>query len=341
MTRIVSIAPESPDETVIDEAASILRGGGVVAFATETVYGLGADATNPEAVARIFAAKGRPATNPLIVHIPDPSVVRDCVAAWPREAAILAEAFWPGPLTLVLPRSPRIPDLVTAGRETVGVRVPEPVVARTLITAASRPIAAPSANRSCGLSPTLASHVAEDLGDRVDLILDSGQTTIGLESTVLDLTTREPRILRPGPITAFDIEHALGGLRVRDAAGDTAAADEAQFSPGRMAVHYAPRTPAVRVSSTTELSRFPWPEPSRAVLLLIGPHDCPPVPVPDEFRFVLESPEAAARDLYVVLRQCDRMGLERIVVVPPPDRPEWRAVRDRLWRATRSLSGAE
>jgi L-threonylcarbamoyladenylate synthase len=206
-----------------------------------------------------------------------------------------------------------------------------------LIVAAQRPIAAPSANRSCGISPTLATHVADDLGERVDLILDSGQTTVGLESTVLDLTTREPRILRPGPITSFDLEHTLGGLRVREAAGDTAATDEAQLSPGRMAVHYAPRTPAVRVETTAELARFPWPAPSRAALVLVGPHNGPSVPVPEEFKFALETPEAAARDLYVVLHQCDRMGLERIVVVPPPDRPEWQAVRDRLWRATRPL----
>jgi L-threonylcarbamoyladenylate synthase len=339
-TRIISIDPDNPDPAAIDEAAAILRGGGLVAFATETVYGLGADATNPEAVARIFAVKGRPSNNPLIVHASDLVMVKSYVADWPATAATLARQFWPGPLTLVLPRFRSIPDLVTAGRDTVAIRIPAPLAARELIAATGRPIAAPSANRSSGISPTLASHVAEDLGEGVNLILDSGQTTVGLESTVLDLTTREPRILRPGPITACELEHALKGLRVREAPGDTAAADEAQPSPGRLAVHYAPRTPAIRVETTAELTRFPWPEPSRAALVLVGPHRRPRVPVPDEFQFALETPEAAARDLYVVLHQCDRMSLEKIVVVPPPDRPEWRAVRDRLWRATRCL-GAE
>ncbi len=237
---IRSIDPVSPDEPTLREAAGILRAGGLVAFATETVYGLGADATNPAAVARIFEAKGRPATNPLIVHVPHRILARRCVADWPEHAEILAKRFWPGPLTLVLPRSELIPDIVTAGHQTVGVRVPQTTVARRLIARARCPIAAPSANRSSGISPTLARHVAADLGDRVDLILDSGQTTVGLESTVLDLTTREPRILRPGPITAEAMEHVLGGVRVREAIGNSAAPDRPLTSPGQMAVHYAP-----------------------------------------------------------------------------------------------------
>lgn len=333
-TRILSIAPDDPDVEALAEAAAVLRAGGLVAFATETVYGLGADATRPDAVARIFAAKGRPPSNPMIVHADGIELARACVAEWPEAAGALAEAFWPGPLTLVLPRSGLIPDAVTAGRETVAVRVPAPLVARRLIESLGRPIAAPSANRSAGVSPTLACHVLADLGGRIELILDSGQTAIGLESTVLDLTTREPRILRPGPISAQELEHVLGGLRVRRADGDSAAPDAPLSSPGQLPVHYAPRTPADWIDDPDALADYDWP--GRAALVVVGPHlDLPDVPesVP---RFDLPSPDLAARDLYVTLRECDALGLERIVVVPPPDLTEWHAVRDRLRRACRS-----
>jgi L-threonylcarbamoyladenylate synthase len=333
-TTIRSIDRANPDPAVIAEAADILRRGGLVAFATETVYGLGADALVSEAVARIFEAKGRPGFNPLIVHASDIVMAQACVADWPETARLLARQFWPGPLTFVLPRSGLIPDIVTGGLNTVGVRIPSPPVARSLIAALGHPLAAPSANRSNGISPTLAGHVASDLGGRVDLILDSGQTTVGLESTVLDLTTREPRVLRPGPITAEKIEHVLGGLRVREAVGDSAAVDEPLSSPGQMTVHYAPRTPAYRVHDATDLVSYPWP--ARAALIVIGQHIIPRgLPVPQTSRFVLRAAASAARDLYVVLHQADALGLNQIVVVPPPDRPEWRAVRDRLQRATR------
>jgi L-threonylcarbamoyladenylate synthase len=333
--RIISIDPDSPDPRAIVEAAARIRIGQLVAFGAETVYGLGADATQPAAVSRIFTAKGRPALNPLIVHVVDDEMARACVAAWPEAAATLASWFWPGPLTLVLPRSGIIPDVVTAGRETVGVRVPDTTVALWLIDVAETPIAAPSANRSNRISPTRAEHVAADLGDSVDLILDSGPTRIGLESTVVDLTTREPRILRPGPITAAELEHALGGLRVRDAAGDGAAGDELPTSPGLLATHYAPRKPAYRVGAGTELDNFPWSEPSGVALIVIGPHDFPAMAASPSLRFDLESPEVAARELYAVLHQCDQAAVGIILIVPPPDLPEWRAVHDRVRRATR------
>lgn len=306
-----------------------MKRGGLVAFATETVYGLGADATNPEAVARIFEAKGRPAFNPLIVHAAHSAMARSCVLEWPEAAQALDAAFWPGPLTLVLPRSATIPDIVTAGRDTVGVRVPKPAVARFLIGHAGRPIAAPSANRSTGISPTLVRHVLEDLDGRVELILDSGQTVVGLESTVLDLTTRRPRILRPGPITAAQIEHVLGGDRIQTLVEPVS--HEALTSPGQMAVHYAPRTRAVRIDDADDLASFAWP--GRAALLVVGEHRVPSLPA-DLHRFTLKTPELAARDLYVVLHQCDALNLDLVVVLPPPDRPEWAAVRDRLRRAT-------
>ena len=195
-TRVIAVDPDQPDPAAIAEGARVIRDGGLVAFATETVYGLGADATNPEAVARIFEAKGRPPTNPLIVHVEGKEAARPCVADWPARAEILADRFWPGPLTLVLPRSGIIPDIVTAGQETVGVRVPKPPIARWLILEAGRPIAAPSANRSNRISPTEARHVLKDLDGRIDLILDSGPTTIGIESTVLGIWNSCPRILR-------------------------------------------------------------------------------------------------------------------------------------------------
>src|SRR4051794_3459108 len=234
-TRVIAVDPRQPDPSVLEEAARVLMRGGLVAFATETVYGLGADATNPEAVARIFAAKGRPTFNPLIVHASHTDMARACVADWPETAHALAGRFWPGPLTLVLPRSTIIDDIVTAGHDTVGVRIPEPPLARRLIAAAGRPIAAPSANRSTGVSPTLASHVLADLDGRIDLVLDSGQTAVGLESTVLDVTTRLPRILRPGPVTLSEIEGVLEGTRVRDHEDNSSHGQQPVTSPGQMA----------------------------------------------------------------------------------------------------------
>jgi L-threonylcarbamoyladenylate synthase len=331
-TRILEVDAQAPTSGAIEEAAEVLRRGGLVAFATETVYGLGADATDPAGVARIFEAKGRPPTNPLIVHVDGVPLARTCVAEWTEAADALADAFWPGPLTLVLPRAAIIPRVVAAGLETVGVRVPAPQVALQLIARVGRPLAAPSANRSNGISPTMASHVLKDLGGKIDLLLDSGPTTSGLESTVLDLTTREPRVLRPGPVTVEELEHVLGA-RVREAQDPAQAVPS---SPGQMAVHYAPRTPAIRVDTPADLEELPWPGSS--ALLVVGEHDVPALPR-SILPFHLTTPADAAHRLYALLHQLDGMGLNRIVVLPPPDRPEWRAVRDRLWRATEPSTG--
>lgn len=329
-TRVIVVDPGGPDPAALVEAARVLTRGGLVAFATETVYGLGADATNPEAVARIFEAKGRPSFNPLIVHAGGTEMARTCVVEWPGAARALGAAFWPGPLTLVLPRSALIPDIVTAGRDTVAVRVPEPSIARGLIESAGRPIAAPSANRSNRISPTLARHVLEDLDGRIDLILDSGQTTVGLESTVLDLTARDPRILRPGPIAGPAIARVLGGRAIDAASGPDPHGP--RVSPGQMMVHYAPRTPALRVDRASDLADFRWP--GSAALVVIGRHTLPALPS-RLHRFDLETPAEAAHGLYAVLHECDALDIELIMVVPPPDLPEWSAVRDRLGRATR------
>lgn len=330
-TRIIPVDRDDPDPAVIEDAARVLRAGGLVAFATETVYGLGADATNPEALAGIFAAKGRPPSNPLIVHADGMEMARSCVTDWTEDADTLARSFWPGPLTLVLPRSRMIPDLVTAGRDTVGVRVPEPMVARRLITALGRPIAAPSANRSNRISPTRASHVANDLNGRIALILDSGMTTVGLESTVVVVRSRPPRILRPGPISTRDLRRVLNNRPVEE---DKCLHETGTpSSPGQGPVHYAPRTKAVRVDPSG-LSELSLPGPSG--LLYFDRYDPPSTP---RFyrRFLMGTPEVAAGTLYTALHELDALGLSLIVVVPPPDRPEWRAVRDRLWRATTPL----
>jgi L-threonylcarbamoyladenylate synthase len=330
-SRVLVVDPADPDPAALDLAAQIMKSGGLVAFATETVYGLGAVVTQPAAVARIFAAKGRPAINPLIVHVAGITQARECARDWPERAERLATRFWPGPLTLVLDRAPVIPDLVTAGRETVGLRAPAGLVARGLIERVGQPIAAPSANRSNRISPTRAEHVVADLGGQIDLVIDSGPTFVGLESTVLDLTGDAPRVLRPGPISRPDLEAALGGERVFDQAPGASVLVPA--SPGQMPVHYAPLTPAYRVSSLEELAGF---DTYGFALIVIGDHPLVgQLSAPDQF--VLESPEFAARALYDVLHRCDGLAKAAIVVVLPPDLPEWSAVRDRLMRACRPL----
>ena len=259
----------------------------------------------------------------------------DCVADWPIRADRLADRFWPGPLTLVLPRSPDIPDIVTAGQDTVGVRVPRPNVARALIRATARPIAAPSANRSTGISPTLARHVLKDLDGKIDLILDSGPTDIGLESTVLDLSGDRPRILRPGEITREQIAEALG----EPVAGEPLRIDqEAPFrSPGQMEVHYSPRTPAFRV----EGCRLGIIDPNNKwAFLSFGEQPTPPDAPAGNYPSLhihLSGPAEAARTLYARLHECDHSdkSIDFILIAMPPDKPEWQAVRDRLKRATR------
>lgn len=328
-TRTLSIDRDNPEMVVIAEAASILRAGGLVAFATETVYGLGADATNPEAVAGIFEAKGRPATNPLIAHVDGSPMARRCVEVWPARAVVLARRFWPGPLTMVLPRSRSIPDIVTAGREAVGVRCPDTLVARLLIREAGVPIAAPSANRSTGISPTSAEHVRDHLDGAVDLILDSGSTEIGLESTVVDLSVTPPRVLRPGPVSVEALGKVLGE--------EVAIVNEHRdgrvplASPGQMAVHYAPRTPTYRIEGDQPLR---LPRQGRWALVSFGPVSGR-VPGGSVFHFRNRSPRGAAQSLYGILHGLDKERLDFLLISMPPDEPRWRAVRDRLTRAAR------
>lgn len=325
-TQVLRIGTAEEEARALAEAARVLRAGGLVAFPTETVYGLGADATNPDAVRRIFEAKGRPATNPLIVHASEPLMAYECVAEWPEAAQRLAARFWPGPLTLILPRSELIPYIVTAGQPTVGVRVPAQRVARGMIEAFGRPVAAPSANRSTGISPTTASHVLKDLEGRIDLVIDTGQTAVGIESTVVDLMTYHPRILRPGHVTAREIEEATG-LHVHEASGPVS---EELRSPGQMAVHYAPRTTTVRISAE---SAARLPERPRAGLLVLGQPGLR-IGWRPAARIDLATPGIAAAGLYAALHQLDESELLRIIIVEPPEGPEWLAVRDRVMRAS-------
>jgi len=329
-TQVLEVDAERPDPAVIERAAAILRAGGLVAFPTETVYGLGANATDSAAVESIFAAKGRPAHNPIIVHV---SGVEDAILAtsiWPDSAALLAERFWPGPLTMILPRSETICDRVTCGGPTVAIRVPAHPVAHALILAAGLPIAAPSANRSSGISPTLAEHVAHDLDGRIDMILDGGPTPGGIESTVLDLTTHLPRMLRSGLIKVTEIEQVMGPIgRIGPIT------DSILRSPGNLPRHYAPNTPLEVLEDAHGRLEELLARGQRVAWMTFdgGPHD---ETAGLEVVMMPEEPADYAASLYAVLHILDSFGLDRIVVDDPPDSEEWAAIRDRLARASTS-----
>jgi L-threonylcarbamoyladenylate synthase len=293
-------------EKSVPFAAEIIRRGGLVAFPTETVYGLGANALDCDAVARIYAVKCRPLASPLIVHVADEAMARTLVADWPERAHELALRFWPGPLTLVLKKACIVPDVVTAGLDSVGVRVPAHPIALELIRQAGVPIAAPSANRFTEISPTTAAHVRESLGDAVDMILDGGPTQVGIESTVASLRRDPPVVLRPGMISQQQLEEATGVRWEREE--DVPRIME---SPGQHARHYAPRTPFHVLAS--------------------------PADAPAGRGRILEMPanrESYAANLYAALRLADKEGWDWIAVIEPPDLPEWTGIRDRLRRAS-------
>lgn len=313
----------------IEQAVEILRGGGLVAFPTETVYGLGADATNASAVERIYAVKGRPTTNPVIVHVADIERAQRYALDWPETAQKLAEQFWPGPLTMVLPKSPQIVDQVTAGLATVGLRVPNHPLALELLRAFDGPVGAPSANRSMRISPTTADHVREELGDDVQLILDGGPCDVGIESTVLDLSGDQPCVLRPGMVTRAMIEQVIGPVAMGKPLGDT---HQPALAPGQQLTHYAPRTLAFRFNATQAV---------RISTDGVGIIDIAGIDRPrfNEATITLPSdPEQYARHFYAALRQLDRMDLKAIYVEMPPDAPAWAPVRDRIRRATRPMA---
>ena len=338
--------------SAVAAAVEILHRGGLVAFPTETVYGIGADASNAEAVGRIFAVKGRPRTHPVIVHLAERSTIKEWAADVPADAWALAEAFWPGPLTLILPRAARVPDAVTGGSATVGLRVPNQPLALELLEGFGGGLAAPSANRFGRVSPTTAAHVRADLGAAVDLILDGGPCTVGVESTIVDLSQGTPTVLRLGGLSVEVLSEVLGqrvevaavaagrpgrGISDADADGATGAGTMALAgavaAPGTLPSHYAP---AARVEVLAAEA-----VPGRAGALVsegrrvgvLAPGHIEGLPSGVDALPPAGGPQAYARCLYQRLREADRRGLDVLLAVPPPEKGIGAAVADRLRRA--------
>ncbi|HEY8078818.1 MAG TPA: L-threonylcarbamoyladenylate synthase [Labilithrix sp.] len=335
MPRVLPIDAERPDPAVIAEAAAVLRSGGLVAFPTETVYGLGARGLHGDEVAKIFAAKGRPPNHPLILHVPDELSASAIASVWSETASRLAGAFWPGPMTLVVPRRASVPDLVSAGLPTVGIRVPAHPVAHELVRAAGEPIAAPSANAHMHVSPTTAEHVVRSLGDAVDLVLDAGPCEHGIESTVVDASVDPPRVLRPGALGLDALRSVVPAIAYR---AETALPEAARASPGLASRHYAPRGVVVEargpegiaaavtgaVGSGARVGALTWSPEARESASVSGAHAVRALP-PDAVGF--------ARDLFGALYALEADRCDVIVVEAVPDAPAWWAVADRLRRA--------
>lgn len=313
----------SSEPGAISAAAVVLRDGGLVAFPTETVYGLGANALNPKAVARVFETKGRPRFDPLIVHVADFVQLGEIIADFPPKAKALAKRFWPGPLTLVLPKKNVVPDIVTAGLKAVAVRIPAHPVALDLIRAAQRPIAAPSANRFGRISPTCAAAVKEELGESVDVVLDGGPCRVGVESTIISFADREPLLLRPGGVGAEEIETIVGPLLIPDRT------EARPLSPGRLPRHYAPRTPLVLWSGSNLTI-----DGKRIGLLTLQP------PLNQDHFVAVEvlsksgDLHEAAANLFAAMRRLDSLGLDLILAYPVPNHGVGLAINDRLLRAS-------
>jgi L-threonylcarbamoyladenylate synthase len=323
----------TPGEADFRRAVELLRAGELVAFPTETVYGLGADAANPAAVAKIFVAKGRPADHPLIVHVAGHDAIDHWAEQVPYVAWELMEMFWPGPLTLILKKRPWVPSTVTGGQDTVGLRVPGHPVALELlrrfaaVAGDHAGIAAPSANRFGRISPTTAEHVREELGDHVPLILDGGPCAVGIESTIVDCSRGEPVVLRPGHIAPAHLEAVLGRLpAIQSAAG-------APRVSGSLEAHYAPTT-ALRLVAGARLLDFLNAQRHRGGrCAVISCHQPPQAGMPHAWRMMPADPVGYAHDLYAALREMDHAGADLIVVEALPDDPPWAAVADRLRRA--------
>ncbi len=314
----------------VRRAAELLRAGDVVALPTETVYGLAANALDAAAVEKIFAIKGRPAHNPVIVHVSSVAMARPCVSHWPEAADRLATAFWPGPLTLVLPRSPAIPDAVTAGGSTVGIRWPSHPFIQAVIRACGFPLAAPSANLSTQISPTNATHVAKAISGRIPLIVDGGQSQVGIESTVIDLTTGPARVLRPGMIHHESLAAVLGEVASGNQPGGVLR------SPGLLERHYAPKARLVVAAWDNEaelLSRMAALNAATKTCHVIA-HTQIPLGFPaGRVSVIPHDAEAFARAIYAELHRCDDEGAGCIIIEAPPSTPEWAAITDRLNRA--------
>jgi L-threonylcarbamoyladenylate synthase len=328
-----------PTGTDVDHAARLLRAGGLVAFPTETVYGLGADALSSVAVARVFEVKERPWFDPLIVHVHDRSQLERLAADVPAAAQALIERFWPGPLTLVLRKTAAVPELVTSGLPTVALRSPDHPVARELLRRAGVPVAAPSANLFGRLSPTIAAHVAEQLGNRIDYILDGGPCRVGVESTVLDVARPPALLLRPGGLPLEEIEAVIGPVRIRGAEAAAAeAGDSPQASPGLLRHHYAPSTPLVIAEATADVGRpasrgaVPGLDSRRVGLLSFAPEAATGFVAVEVLSRSGDLREAAAR-FFAALRRLDEENLDLIIARPFPETGLGRALNDRLRRA--------
>lgn len=328
-------------QAAVMRATEVLRSGEVVALPTETVYGLAANALDEKAVAKIFQIKGRPANNPIIVHVVSVEMAKCCVASWPANADKLANAFWPGPLTLVLPRTKEVPDIVTAGGPTVGVRWPSHPLIQAVIRECDFPLAAPSANLSSQISPTTAEHVRKQLGGKISLIIDGGQSQVGIESTVLDLTpllrtkAGPPEILRPGMVRAESLAAVCGGMTSDER---PVTGKETLRSPGLLQKHYSPKAKLVvlRWRDDADLRRqLVTRSPSLATCHVIAHTNIPSAEYFANVCVIPHDAEAFARAIYAELHRGDEAGVDWIVVEAPPDLPEWSAIADRLRRASR------
>jgi L-threonylcarbamoyladenylate synthase len=304
----------------VRRAAQILRSGGLVAFPTETVYGLGADAANARAVHRLYSVKRRPADHPVIVHFADAQQAFAWAREVPESAKNLAARYWPGPLTLILKRSPMAKDFVTGGQDTVGLRVPSHPIAHEMLALFGSGVAAPSANRFGLVSPTTAAHVREDLGSEVDLVLEGGPSEVGIESTIVDLSGDTPVLLRPGHVSKEQLESLIGEIGEKGAASPR--------HSGGLERHYAPRTLA-RLVPTYDLDREIAKGKGKVAVLAFSRPD----ERVDYWLRMPRDPQAYAQRLYAALRELDSAGCERILVEAPPQAPQWRAVQDRLRRA--------
>jgi len=320
-----TVIRNAEDSGALGQAVELLGQGQLVAVPTETVYGLAANALSSEAVARIFEAKGRPSNNPLIVHVDSVEMARDCVSAWPRGADRLAKAFWPGPISMVLPKAEKIPTVVTAGGDTVAVRRPAHPLMREVLTECGFPLAAPSANLSNRVSPTRAQHVAEQLSGRIPMILDGGACDVGIESTVIDLTGETPVILRMGMIRSEMVSEILGDVRMVTESTSGAILK----SPGQLRRHYSPMAQVI-------LAEEPWQDALGKANTDTHVIAYEPVAAnwnAEKWHQLPATPEGYARELYETFHRCDEAGSEKILVQPLPEGLEWEAIRDRLSRA--------
>jgi L-threonylcarbamoyladenylate synthase len=347
VATIEAVSPQS-----LQQAAELLKKGELVAFPTETVYGLGADAASPDAVARIFAAKGRPSNHPVIVHVRGKDDAARWAAELPPAAHLLMDRFWPGPLTLILPRAAGVPDAVTGGQDTVGIRCPGHPVAQALLRAladagGSGALAAPSANRFGRISPTTAQHVASEFGDRIPLVLDGGACQVGIESTILDLSRGRPVLLRPGHVGAAELQDVLGetvwlpdgraAVQPTDARRESSPESQAATTDtprvsGALAAHYAPRTP-MTLAAPGQLTSQVQAALQQGGRVGVWSSETPPAHPGMLWRAAPDDAAAFAHALYATLREFDAAGLDHIFVQEPPRDADWAAVADRLGRA--------